>query len=73
MTLADDLNVYAQKWADNLAARDTMEHSNCKLPSGGSVTSPRLFGKAPPSWAWPGLRLRADPSTSWPLTGQRET
>ncbi|XP_052762420.1 Golgi-associated plant pathogenesis-related protein 1-like [Mya arenaria] len=37
MTLADDLNVYAQKWADNLAARDTMEHSNCKLPSGGSV------------------------------------
>ncbi|KAH3748673.1 Golgi-associated plant pathogenesis-related protein 1-like [Dreissena polymorpha] len=37
LTLADDLTAYAQKWADDIAKRDRMEHSKCTLPSGDSV------------------------------------
>lgn len=37
LTFADDLNEYSQKWADDIAKRDQMEHSNCTLPGGGRV------------------------------------
>jgi len=37
MTLARDLCEYSQRWADDIAKRDKMEHSKCTLPSGGRV------------------------------------
>jgi len=37
MTAADDLIQYSQNWANDLAKRDTMEHSKCTLPGGGRV------------------------------------
>ena len=37
MTAAQDLIDYAQKWADHLAKRDTMVHSDATLPSGEKI------------------------------------
>ncbi|XP_045181656.2 Golgi-associated plant pathogenesis-related protein 1-like [Mercenaria mercenaria] len=37
MQPAQELIDYAQKYANDLAKRDTMEHSKCTLPSGGRI------------------------------------
>lgn len=37
MKAADDLIQYSQNWVNDIAKRDTMEHSKCTLPSGGRV------------------------------------
>lgn len=37
LRIAEDLNEYAQQWADKIARKDAMEHSNCKLKNGERI------------------------------------
>ena len=34
LRIAEDLNAYAQEWAEEIAQRDDLEHSECEMESG---------------------------------------